>query len=341
MSAGAQTGVLDRYVNAVLADGQAPSSQVTRHEALPDHPQPVIQHDHLECALNDPRALFSAADWRNEPRVCLTLLFRFALWLRYSPPGHVPVRLASRAARLRFAVWSLFPRMGWPQEWSSLNVVWSATGPPQPGDYLEVTDELVLAEARAARDDWLAQLNDWEDDPWLAARHQRDPGSLESDLRWLTTTWPRLPRGEPPWPGGPEYLNLDAEADRSAYHRVATDLAELHWLPRGSLSSATTALLPDRPIVSRLIPWLFPLAALVVVGLFAATLAQAAAWSAVVLLMLGVAVAGFAPSRFTGLALLRVPSAAAVGLVVLLSLTPRWWLAPWGWTVGAGLLALA
>ncbi|MGH3980605.1 MAG: hypothetical protein ACRDRZ_16675, partial [Pseudonocardiaceae bacterium] len=117
--------------------------------------------------------------------------------------------------------------------------------------------------------------------------------------------------------------------------------AELHWLPRGSLSSATAALLPDRPLVSRLLPWLFPLAALVVVGLFAATLAQAAAWSAVVLLMLGVAVAGFAPSRFTGLALLRVPSAAAVGLVVLLSLTPRWWLAPWGWTVGAGLLALA
>jgi len=27
--------------------------------------------------------------------------------------------------------------------------------------------------------------------------------------------------------------------------------------------------------------------------------------------------------------------------VVLLSLTPRWWLAPWEWTVGAGLLVIA
>jgi hypothetical protein len=39
--------------------------------------------------------------------------------------------------------------------------------------------------------------------------------------------------------------------------------------------------------------------------------------------------------------LLRIPAAVAVGQVVLISLTARWWLAPWGWTVGAGLLVIA
>ncbi|HKR48596.1 MAG TPA: hypothetical protein VJT72_03260, partial [Pseudonocardiaceae bacterium] len=223
-----------------------------------------------------------------------------------------------------------------------LIVEWSSSGPPGRDDEIEFSWELVLAEARAARDDWLAQLNAWEDDPWLAARHQRDPARLESDLRWLTTTWPRPQRGEPAWPGSPGYLNLEPEGvqDRSAYQRVATDLAELHWLPRGSLRSATAALLPDRP-GARFLPWLFPLAALAVIGLFTGTLVQAAMWSALGLLVLGIGLAGALPSRLSGLALLRIPAAAAVGQVVLLSLTPRWWLAPWGWTVGAGLLVIA
>ncbi len=340
MSAGADVSdaaMLKRYVNDVLVNTEMSGSHLT----LPEHPQPVIQPDHLERALNDPRVLFSPAHRGDEPTRRLRLLFRFALWLRYSPPGHVPAHLASRAARLRFGVWSLPPRMGWPPEWSSLQAVWSATGPPGPGDYLELTEDLVLAEARAARDDWLAQLNGWEDDPWLAARHQRDPGSLESDLRWMTTTWPRPARGERPWPESPAHLTLESDdGDRGAHDRVATDLAELHWLPRGAQRSASVALLPDRPGVARLVPWLFPSAALVVVGLFAATFAQAAAWSALGLLVAGIAVAGSLPSRLTGLALLRVPAASAVGLVVLMSLTPRWWLAPWGWTVGAGLLVL-
>ena len=158
----------------------------------------------------------------------------------------------------------------------------------------------------------------------------------------MTTTWPRAARGEQPWPARPAALTLEPDdGDRGAYDRVATDLAELHWLPRGAQRSAAVALLPTRPVVARLVPWLFPLAALVVVGLFLATFAQAAAWSALGLLVLGVAAAGLLPSGLTGLGLLRVPAAAAVGLVVLMSLTPRWWLAPWGWTVGAGLLVLA
>ncbi|MFN2495584.1 MAG: hypothetical protein ABR608_06725 [Pseudonocardiaceae bacterium] len=328
--------VFERYLNEVVTSADATGG----HVRLPEYPQPVIQPGDLERALNNPRVLFPSID-RGEPREYLRLLCTFALWLRYSPPGHVPRHLASRAARLRFMVWTLPPRTGW-QEWRSLTLEWFWTWPPDPDDYTPLSREMVLAEARAARDDWLTHLNGWEDDPWLAARHQRDPGRLESDLRWLTTTWPRPRRGKPPWPGRPRFLNLEPDGgkDRSIYRRVATELAELHWLPRGSLRSATAALLPDRP-VARLLPWLFPLAALAVVGLFAGRLVQAAVCSALVLLVLGVAVAGAVPSRLAGLTLLRIPAAAAVGQVVLLSLTPRWWLAPSGWTVGAGLLVIA
>ncbi|MGH8921493.1 MAG: hypothetical protein ACRD0H_24675, partial [Actinomycetes bacterium] len=156
-------------------------------------------------------------------------------------------------------------------------------------------------------------------------------------------TWPRPPGDQPPWPGGPDALMLesDDDRDRGSYDRVAADLAELHWLPRGSLRSASVALLPDLPVLARLLPWLLPLAPLVVAGLFAATLVPVAAVAAVVLLVAGIAVSGFVPNQLIGLVLARVPAAAAVGLVVLLSLTPRWWLAPWGWTIGAGLLVLA
>ncbi len=327
--------MFERYLDRVLVSAPAPAGA----QVLLPSSQRRIQQADLERALDDPRSLFSP---RVEPKERLRVLFHFALWLRDSPPEYVPRHLASRAARLRFGVWTLPPRMGWPGEWRSVKVAWSATESPRPDDRVTFSQELVLAEARAARDDWLAHLNGWEDDPWLAARHQRDPGQLESDLRWLTTTWPRAQSGEPPWPGTPGYLNLEPRdaGDRSAHHRVATDLAELHWLPRGSLRSATAALLPDRP-GARLLPWLFPLAALVVVGLFVATLVPVAVWVAVGLLVLGIAVAGAIPSRLTGLALLRIPAAAAVGQVVLLSLTPRWWLAPWGWTVGAGLLVIA
>lgn len=75
--------------------------------------------------------------------------------------------------------------------------------------------------------------------------------------------------------------------------------------------------------------------------MFMVTLARAAAWLALALLILGIGLVGAAPSRLTDLALLRIPAAVAVGQVVLISLTDRWWLAPWGWTVGVGLLLIA
>jgi len=341
MTTASLAAVFERYLNDVLKSADALGGLVE----LPDHPQPVIQPRDLERALSDPQGVLSSTD-QGQPRECLGLLCTFALWLRHSPPTHVPSYLASRAARLRFGIWSLPVRMGWPQEWNSLPVEWAWNG---PGHHMKLSREMILAEAQAARDDWLAHLNAWEDDPWLAGRHQRDPGSLEADLRWLTMTWPRQPHGEPAWPGGPPYLTLEPQGskDHSAYYRVATDLAELHWLPRGSLRSATAALVPDQDDawvpswLGRLVPWLYPSATLGVVGLFVSAHVHAAACCALGLLVSGVAVAGALPSRLSGLALLRIPAAAAVGLVVLISLTSRWWLAPRGWMVGAGLLVIA
>lgn len=329
--------VMQRYLEEVLLSTPAPASAQV---LVPSSPRRIQTVD-LERALDDPRTLFAPAD-HDELKERLRVLVHFALWLGDSPPGYLPRRFASRAARLRFHVWSLPARMGWPPEWRSLKVAWSTVETPRDDDRVVLSQELVLAEARVARDDWLAYLNTWEDDPWLATRHQHDPNLLESDLWWLTMTWPRPRRGAQPWPGEPSYLNLEAEGtkDHSTYQRVASDLAELHWLPRGALHPAAYALLPQSRF-ARLLPWVFPLTTLVIVGLFAGTLVSAAAWSGLGLLGAGVALAATAPSRLTGLALLRVPAAAAVGLVVLLSLTSRWWLAPWGWTVGAGLLVLA
>ncbi len=342
--------VFARYLDDFLASADATGGQVE----LPDHPQSVIQLSDVERALNNPRVLFSSTD-QSESRECLRLLFTFALWLRHSPPTSVPASLTSRAARLRFGVWSLPVRMDWPQEWRSLKVGWSwrpltrndVVVEPRPP--LALSPEMILAEARAAREDWLAHLNAWEDDPWLAARYLRRPSSLEADLRWLTLTWPRPPHGKPAWPDRPACLTLEptGSKDRSAYHRVATDLAEMHWLPRGTLRSAAVALLPDQdgarllPSLYRLLPWLYPLAALGVVGLFVRAHVLVAACDALGLRVVGGGVAALAPSGLSGLALLRIPAAAAVGLVVLISLTSRWWLAPRGWTVGAGLLVIA
>lgn len=330
MSAGVPTGcgpVFERYLDEVLVSG--PPGEVGAQVKTPRHSQPTIPSRDLERALNDPRVLFSAGD-RGDPRRQLWRLYAFALWLRHSPPGHIPRHLESRAARLRFGIWSLPVRMDWPPEWRALKVPWSVTGPPGVGDYVDFSQELVLAEARAARDDWRAWLSACDEDPWLAARQEK----VESDLRWLHTTWPPSQGGARPWMISPNPLKLGDD------DLLATDPAVQDWLLRGSPRAAAAALAPGYPR-AWLFLWLFPLASLGVTVLFMVTLVQTAAFLALVLLVLGIGLAGATPSRLTDLALLRIPAAVAVGQVVLISLTDRWWLAPWGWTVGAGLLVIA
>jgi hypothetical protein len=153
VSACGDAAVFERYLSEVMTSVQESGTQVR----TPRRPQPTISPNNLERVLNDPRLLFPSPE-PGEPRKQLILLYTFALWLRYSPSGHVPRHLESRAARLRFGIWSLAPRMGWPPEWDEMKVTWSVAEAPRDSEYTVFSPEVVLAEARVARDDWLAYL---------------------------------------------------------------------------------------------------------------------------------------------------------------------------------------
>jgi hypothetical protein len=285
----------------------------------------------IEEVLADPRALQDPDSDDRGPRDAPRRLTVFALWLQ-ARPDSIPAELASRAARFQFYLWSLDARksgvlptrVAWPDE-----------------DVTDLSPEFVLACARAAREAWLECLSGWEDDPWLAARYAARDGGIEADLRWLTSTWPAgVGSG---WPRPVSYLDLGSplatnDSRRADHRRVAADIAEQHWLPRGRLLDAVAALYPHRR-ARVLVPLLFPLPALAVAGLFLAGLLDAARWSAAGLLAaLALACTGLGRGP-DALALLRLPAAVGAGLAVLLSLTSRWWVAPRGWTVGVALLA--
>src|SRR5205823_1185239 len=126
---------------------------------------------------------------------------------------------------------------------------------------------------------------------WLAARHAVGHGGIEADLRWLTSTRPV--GGGSGWPKPAGYLDLgsprtSAQSRCADHRRVAADIAEQHWLPRGRLLDAVAALYPHRRAVARLAALLrFPVLALAVVVLFMIN-QDAARWAAVVLLSLAV-----------------------------------------------------
>lgn len=102
-------GVFHRYLHEVLVlDASAPGSRLR----TPDMPTPLPAHD-LRRALVNPAILIGSD---SQPvRQKMDKLLIFVLWLRAVPAEHIPRELASRAARLRFAIWSLPARVGWPR----------------------------------------------------------------------------------------------------------------------------------------------------------------------------------------------------------------------------------
>lgn len=337
---------LEGYIEHVLRTGT-----VQPHWSVPaPHHLRRFSREELERALADPRVLLRDSSLTDEARA--VRLLGFALWLESATAAHLPADLRSRAARFRFLVWSVLLRLDpaqarpvWPTR-----VDWTpAATPPGQEDYLTLSPTFVGVAARLAREEWLSHLDAWEDDLWLAVRHADDPRALESDLRWLTTTWPRSPEWTPPGPPAP--LDLDPPAvGRTAptkgspppagHDRLVAALNERHWLLRGSPLAAAAAWRPGRTY-HQLLPVAFLLPSLAVVALYVAGLVGIARWVALadcVVVVLGAAVL---PVPVSGLAVLRVPAATVIGQAVLLSLTPRWWLSSWGWTVGAGLLVLA
>ncbi len=308
------TEPLDRYVTAMVL------TSIDRDPlSLPDD-WGVLPAERLATVIDDP----TAVEGYDQDR--FRVLVRLVCWLT---TREVPQEYASRVARLRFMVWSLYFRLD-----STARNTLMPTRVRLPGaeSLIELGAARLGIEARAARRDWMNHLDAWEDDPWLAHRHTTAPAEFEYDLTLLTATWPGRPDSTP--------LRLSTTGTDTAdedHHRIAADVTESHWLPRASLTTAANALRPRIPFLT----WLPLIAASTVLALFLSGASTMATWAALAVLALGLLGVVFLPPHTDFLLLLRIPAATLVGSLVLLSLTPRWWLDSSAWRVGAGLLALA
>jgi hypothetical protein len=283
-------------------------------------------------ALTDPMVLLRGLEI-DAVRERMGRLIRFALWLEHTE--NVAAELASRAARYRFLVWSLplrFPADRF-DEVCPLAVAWQNRTATSP--------DVVAERARAARAGWMGLLAIADDDPWLAALQAAGDPIIERDLRWVTLAWPERRPGAAPDLGAPLTLpdpGTPAKPWRNQHRSVAADLAEIHWLPRGSLLHAVAAFgWPRRWRLPALAA--FPLACAIIAMLLLVEQGDIARWSALALLgAAGLTVAVGLPGRADAIALLRIPAAAGAGQALLLSLTPRWWLSPNGWAIGTAML---
>lgn len=318
------TGVL-RTSPAARSGNAVPTSTETVDSAL------------LADLVTDPASLTDFEE--KDPAGVIPDIIRAVLWLERVNRAVIPAELDSRIARLRFLVWSLPARLDGVGLDSDL---FPDTSVYQSGKGEEITISLnprrdIPLFARQAREEWTGFLRAWQDDPWLSTRHATDPAWFDRELRRITESWPdRVPR----LPGGRLDLlpgeGQDRDDDRL---RVGADLAEAHWLPRGSLFGAARAIGAPRWGRALMILW-FAMFALAPVLLLSGR-SEAARWTAAGVIALGLAVVVCLPPRRDLLLLLRIPAAAGAGAVVLLTLTPRWWADTGGPWLGLGLLGLA
>lgn len=294
----------------------------------------------LEDVLNDPACLSDFTT--SSPRSRVEKLTMVALWLEELSPHRLPFSLRSRAVRLRFLVWSLPFRaraIGYHGDVLPTRGIPPLDVPAPDLGVLLKADGKVLEYARVARDEWLEHLRYWQDDPWLAARHLLDPAGFERELRLVTHA---LPPGSPlKRRAGDPGLSLVSRAvtEREARDdrgRVAAEVAETHWLPRGAIAGGVAALYPGDHRARLLLAAAFALLTVAPV-LLALRYAEGARWAALIELAGGLVYATVRKPPHDVLLLLRLPAAAAAGALILLSFTPRWWLDAHAWRVGAGL----
>ncbi|MFI5592857.1 hypothetical protein ACIA5G_47950 [Amycolatopsis sp. NPDC051758] len=325
-----------RYWDTVLRTGTSPLPRLPL-PAVTDRVDPVV----LAGLLADPHCLdgFDTAG----PRRRTDLIAALAVWLEHLPTHLIPEPMRSRAARLRFLIWSLPFRLRALGEEADVlpervDLPVTRTGEYPPPQVLQV-DQAVLLLARTAREEWLSHLRAWQDDPWLSAVHHTDPARFERELRWVTHAWP-----DDTATAGPQERRLALVARRAGdterrddEERIAADVTENHWLPRAALLRGSRALgTGDWRSAAA-----FASLALSPLLLFAAQAGPLARWVALAQLLAGMITVIAARPRRDAVLLLRLPAASAAGALVLLSFTPRWWLDPDAWRVGLGLLAVS
>jgi hypothetical protein len=193
----------------------------------------------------------------------------------------------------------------------------------------------LLGRCREARWNWQAHLDAHQSAPLLA---QAKAAGLEAELGLLIF---RTGRARHPLVLSREPLSMPARvgADDRA---VIAEVAERHLLPRfqlGRVTALVTASSVRLPVVLTLLPLVAAIAALVLAGCGRFDAAARAALGCYALIGLGAVLGG---SRVAAPWLLRVPAAAALGLLVLIALHPTWWNTPkGGWGTPAALLALS
>jgi hypothetical protein len=250
--------------------------------------------------------------------------------------------LCPLAARLRFLVLSE------PMRWRGRQQAWWAWEPDQVFGGSGVLDRalgerswgLVVGRCQESRRTWQRYLDAYQSHPLLS---QASPGELEAELRALVFR-EQVRRA-------PLVLSVRPLAERAAPtaedRALGEETLERHLLPRFDMAGATILGLFDDSHRGRRVRTTVAAAAaltgLAAVGCAAALeIRPAAALAAACYLLIGVGVVGWGVA-WAAPWLLRLPAAAAVGIIALVSILPGGLLdtPPGGWLAALALTAAA
>ncbi len=301
----------------------------------------ILLPDILESVLDNPAQLINPdnLDGRTPAKVLLV----FTRWLEKklddaTPQNNaVPQHMTSRAVRLIFAIYSLEFRYYWPAGLPYGEYCTPVDGTPQ-----HVRGIVNSSAALKYQKRWKEFLNNWESDSWLSEQYATNPESYESDLLWLTETWPSRH-----WPNPPRSLFLGSSQDQRG---IADDVAE-RFLELGNPWQAAKSLAPKEPFLFAWTAYVaFILAGLTPVLLFlfghsglpfAGGFGNLARWSAAIEIIVLLAIVILVQRRYLPLIILRIPAACGVGATLLLTLTANWWVNQRSWQLGAAFLFVA
>lgn len=200
--------------------------------------------------------------------------------------------------------------------------------------------DVVASRCQEARQAWLDCLNAYQSYAYLS---QATPAELEQELRWLV-----FQDGQPSRPLTVSGASLSQPASLNAADiALIEEITERHLLPRFDLRSVIALALYGDGRRSQVLRRVLALAALAAgSGVVAATAllwVHAATWVAAgCFLLIGAGVAAFG-SRWAAPWLLRMPAAAAIGVIALVSFLPAGWLnVPLaGWSAATALAVAA